>query len=186
MSKDSTQTKKRLLKAATSEFAEFGIAGARIDRIAEKAKTNKQMIYAYFGNKDALFDTVFSAHVNESLARVDFDVADLPVYAGNLFDHFENDPDALRLATWYRLERPRGAGLEAVVAITKTRLDRLRHAQSTGALPAYFDPVQLLAVIQAIATSWATMNPEYGSEAAQLGREQRRSTVVEAVRRVLV
>ena len=185
MIKDSAQTKKRLLDAARAEFAEFGIAGARIDRIAAKATTNKQMIYAYFGNKDALFDTVFSAHVQESRERVDFDVADLPGYAGKLFDHFEDDPDALRLSTWYRLERPRGAGLEAVIAINETRLDRLRQAQAAGILPAHFDPVQLLALIQAIATSWATMNPEYGTDVARVGRDQRRSTVVEAVRRVL-
>src|SRR5664279_944863 len=99
MERDSERTKSRLLQAATNEFAEFGIAGARIDRIAKAAQTNKQMIYAYFGSKDQLFDTVFSAYVGAWLERVDFDVADLPGYAGRLFDRFEDDPGSLRLST---------------------------------------------------------------------------------------
>ena len=37
------------------EFSAYGIAGARVDRIASAAKANKQAIYAYFGSKDALF-----------------------------------------------------------------------------------------------------------------------------------
>ena len=60
MVRDAEATKARLLEAATAEFAAYGIAGARIDRIAAAASVNKQMIYAYFGSKDALFDVVFS------------------------------------------------------------------------------------------------------------------------------
>lgn len=184
MIKDSEQTKARLLTAAAAEFAQFGIAGARVDRIASAAKTNKQMIYAYFGNKDQLFDQVFSAHVSSSLERVDFDAEDLPSYAGKMFDHFEADPAALRLSTWYRLERPTGPGLDAVVAINEVRVKRLRRAQREGVVGDDFGPVALLALVQAIATSWATTNPELGA-AARTGRDDRRSAVIEAVRRLV-
>jgi AcrR family transcriptional regulator len=184
MVRDSDQTKSRLLAAARAEFAEFGIAGARIDRIANAARTNKQMIYAYFGNKEALFDTVFSNHVGEWLATVDFDVADLPGYAGRLFDYFEDDPAALRLVTWYRLERPGGPGLQAVIGVNDVRLQRLAQAQKDGILPDRYAPIQLLALIQAISTCWATMNPEFGA-AADSDRDFRRRTVVDAVGRLL-
>ena len=182
--RDPERTKSRLLAAATIEFAEFGIAGARIERIAQSARANKQMIYAYFGNKDGLFDAVFTAHVGASLAAVDFDVTDLPGYAGRLFEHFEDDPAALRLSTWYRLERPNGAGLLAVISINQLRLERLTQAQAGGALPRDFEPVALLALIQAIATSWATMNPEFGA-VASADRASRRRAVVEATQRLL-
>ena len=109
MVRDAEATKARLLEAATAEFAAYGIAGARIDRIAAAAAVNKQMIYAYFGSKDALFDVVFSTYVGGSLSKVDFDASDLPEYAGRMYDRFANDPASLRLSTWYRLERPRGA-----------------------------------------------------------------------------
>ena len=52
---DSQDTRRRLLEAAITEFSAYGIAGARVDRIASAAKANKQAIYAYFGSKDALF-----------------------------------------------------------------------------------------------------------------------------------
>lgn len=48
-------TKRSILDAAISEFSTFGLGGARVDRIAERAGANKRMLYHYFGNKDALF-----------------------------------------------------------------------------------------------------------------------------------
>ena len=105
MARDADRTRRRLLAAATDEFAALGIAGARIDRIAAAAGCNKAMIYAYFGNKDGLFEASFAAHVAGFLEQVPFDVTDLPGYAGRLFDYFEDHPAALRLSIWYRLER---------------------------------------------------------------------------------
>ena len=55
MAYDSAATRARLLDAAHSEFAERGLAGARVDRIAAAAQANKQAIYAYFGSKEQLF-----------------------------------------------------------------------------------------------------------------------------------
>ena len=54
-------TKKRILDAAKKEFAKNGLGGARVDEIAERAKANKRMIYHYFDNKEALFQTVLEA-----------------------------------------------------------------------------------------------------------------------------
>ena len=54
-------TKKRILNAAKKEFAKNGLGGARVDEIAERAKANKRMIYHYFDNKEALFQTVLEA-----------------------------------------------------------------------------------------------------------------------------
>ena len=44
-----------ILDAATAEFARYGLGGARVDRIAERAGANKRMLYYYFGSKEALF-----------------------------------------------------------------------------------------------------------------------------------
>ena len=54
-------TKKSILDAAKKEFAKNGLGGARVDEIAERAKANKRMIYHYFDNKEALFQTVLEA-----------------------------------------------------------------------------------------------------------------------------
>ena len=51
-------TRMRILQAAKREFAQLGLAGARIDTISDRAKANKRMIYHYFGNKEGLFSAV--------------------------------------------------------------------------------------------------------------------------------
>jgi TetR/AcrR family transcriptional regulator len=48
-------TRKKLLTAARHEFARCGLAGARVDEIAGRAGVNKQLVYHYFGDKDALY-----------------------------------------------------------------------------------------------------------------------------------
>lgn len=53
--RDPDATQLRILAAAKHEFARFGLGGGRVDRIAARAKSNKRMLYHYFGNKEALF-----------------------------------------------------------------------------------------------------------------------------------
>jgi AcrR family transcriptional regulator len=56
--RDPVASRRRILAAAKSEFARRGLAGARVDRIAERAGINKRMIYHYFNNKNDLYLTV--------------------------------------------------------------------------------------------------------------------------------
>jgi TetR/AcrR family transcriptional regulator len=48
-------TKASILASARIEFAEYGLKGGRIERIAKRAKANKQLVYYYYGNKDDLY-----------------------------------------------------------------------------------------------------------------------------------
>jgi len=182
--RDAERTKQRLLDAAAGEFAALGIAGARVDRIARSAGCNKALIYTYFGNKDQLFDVVFSTHVTAFLDQVPFDAADLPGYAGRLFDHFEDDPATLRLTTWYQLERPHGSRLQALISSNRAKLEELARAQREGILPGHYTPVELLALVRSAAMSWSSMTPELG-DAAPADRARRRHTVTDAVHRLL-
>ena len=59
--RDSERTQAAILAAATDEFARHGLWGARVDRIALRARTNKRMLYYYFGSKDGLFLAVLEA-----------------------------------------------------------------------------------------------------------------------------
>ena len=52
------RTKHEILAAATREFAEHGLSGARVDAIAARTRTTKRMIYYYFGGKDKLYIAV--------------------------------------------------------------------------------------------------------------------------------
>src|SRR5213595_263452 len=53
--RDPAATRRKLLTAARREFAKSGLAGARVDDIAGRAGVNKQLVYHYFGDKDALY-----------------------------------------------------------------------------------------------------------------------------------
>jgi AcrR family transcriptional regulator len=179
--RDADASRRRILAAATAEFAAHGIAGARMDRVAAEAASAKERIYAYFGNKDALFDAVFTETIRQILDAVHFDATDLPGYAGRMFDYFADHPEAQRLTTWYRLERPAGRALAAVVDANRTRLEALAAARVTTD----FSPVELLTLIQAMASAWGTMNPEFAEAAAASDRPARRRAVVVAVTRLL-
>jgi AcrR family transcriptional regulator len=57
------ETKEKILNAARQEFAAFGLAGARVDRIAHNAAVNKAMIYYHFGSKENLYQAVIDDHL---------------------------------------------------------------------------------------------------------------------------
>ena len=93
------QARQAILKAALLEFAQEGMAGARIDHIARAARVNKALLYYYFKDKEQLYgavlDQVFSGlaeRINEVLDR------DLPprekvlAYAAAHFDYIAASP----------------------------------------------------------------------------------------------
>src|SRR5262245_8667923 len=59
--RDPEGMRKRILEAATEEFARFGLSGARVDRIADAAGANKRMLYYHVGNKEKLYLEVLEA-----------------------------------------------------------------------------------------------------------------------------
>jgi TetR/AcrR family transcriptional regulator len=73
-----------ILKAALAEFAQEGLAGARMDAIAEAAGVNKALLYYYFGDKDALYGAVLDIFFAGLLKRI-MAVCDQPGTAGRRF-----------------------------------------------------------------------------------------------------
>ena len=127
-------TPRRILDAAADEFAERGLAGARVDRIAERAGANKQRIYAYFGSKDQLFDRVVEDRIEQLLDAVPFDAVDLPGYAVRVLDFNLAHPELVRLLLWHNLERPGVlARLPQSVASHERKVAALREVRSEEA-----------------------------------------------------
>jgi TetR/AcrR family transcriptional regulator len=60
----------RILAAAAGEFAARGFAGARVDRIARRARVNKAMLYYHFGSKQGLYDALLRRTFGEAAARL--------------------------------------------------------------------------------------------------------------------
>ena len=86
MQRDAEATKKRLLEAGRAEFAAHGLMGARVDRIAAAAQSNKAQIYNYFESKAGLFDAVWEDLVCQIVDAMPLDVNDLPGVAVTLSD----------------------------------------------------------------------------------------------------
>jgi TetR/AcrR family transcriptional regulator len=53
--------KKKIIKAAITEFALKGLDGARVDEVARRSGVNKTLLYQYVGNKDDLFTAALEA-----------------------------------------------------------------------------------------------------------------------------
>jgi AcrR family transcriptional regulator len=183
---DAEATRKRLLDAATAEFAGYGIAGARVDRIAEQARANKAQIYHYFGSKDALFDAVFDAIVVNTVREVPIDPTDLPEYAGRLHDGYEDHPEILRIATWYRLERADTTSLlDVIVQSNRHKVAAIEAAQQAGRLTTRWSAGDLLGLVLTVAGMWSTMTPEFTVLFSQHSRAQRRKVITDAVATLL-
>lgn len=75
MARPARVSPERILAAAASEFAARGYAGARVDRIARRARVNKAMLYYHFGSKQALYRTLLRATFTQA-ARALHAVAD--------------------------------------------------------------------------------------------------------------
>lgn len=181
--RQSQATQERLLEAAFEEFQLHGLAGARVDRIAERSKSNKRLIYIYFGDKERLFDTVVARDVEAMLDTVPFDADDLPGYAVELLDYLEERPEVLRLFSWRNLERTDTSEMEQ--ASYRDKVARIAEAQRAGRLDARLPAVHLLAFVLGAVGSWAIASPalrEAAGEAA--ARDFRRENVREAVSRL--
>jgi len=126
--RDPARNQERILNAATAEFARYGLGGARVDRIAERAGANKRMLYYYFGNKEALFLAVMEA----SYARIRS--AERSLKLGEI------DPEEgiRRLVefTWaYYLKNP-----EFLTLLNSENLHKARHIRRSKNIPAMHSP----------------------------------------------
>jgi AcrR family transcriptional regulator len=183
---DAEATKLRLLDAARDEFAAYGIAGARVDRIAAAAQANKAQIYHYFDSKNGLFSAVFDRIVQRTLSDVPINTDDLAEYAGRLFDGYEADPTVQRLATWHRLEGGGGASPIPMVAKSfQSKVEAIATAQRAGAVPKTFAATDLLAIVLQLSGLWSGLTPEFEPAVAKHSRAHRRRVVVSAVRAIL-
>ncbi|MGZ6617134.1 MAG: TetR family transcriptional regulator [Solirubrobacteraceae bacterium] len=185
MARDAQATKERLLKAAADEFGAYGIAGARVDRIAQAAQSNKAQIYHYFESKDKLFDAVFDELVVTTVNDVPLDPDNLPGYAGRLFDYHHRHPAVLRLSTWHQLERGTTDPLPQTVAdAERAKIAALATAQDEGRLSKRFEAADLLALVVHLSTLGATTYATTAPDNPQAIRRRRRA-VIEAVARVV-
>src|SRR5690242_8000755 len=160
--RDPEATRARIFEAAVAEFAAHGIAGARIDRIAAEAKANKQLIYAYFGNKAELFAQVLGKVMLDLAIAVPVDPDDIEGWIDRLMDYHEQHPEVLRLLFWEGLEYGATAELPDEAERQehyRRKVAALEDGQARGAVTDAIPPRDLLFLLIAVA-NWAAVVPQ--------------------------
>ncbi|HHH8801201.1 TPA: TetR family transcriptional regulator [Pseudomonas aeruginosa] len=176
------ETQQMLLDAALGEFAENGLAGARIDRIAAAAGISKPMLYVHFGDKEALFDAVLSREILAAAQDERFDADDLPGYAGRTYDLLTERPHLWRLMTWFHLERGQEVLLlPAGHSVLEAKHAAITAAQAEGRITADFTPDEIVRLVATIVHTWCMAPAARDSQE----HEARRRAIQLAIARML-
>jgi AcrR family transcriptional regulator len=181
--RNAAATKERILEAALAEFSAHGIAGARVDRIAQAARCNKNLIYIYFEDKETLFTTVLRKHLARIHEEQPFTPDDLPGYAAKVFDWAKANPDLMRLMAWSALEQQAKGQAQRVEALD-AKVAALTAAQNAGRVGTAFPPDFILIAVISLATAWSVASPfgpSVNPRVAERSAAQRES-LIEAVR----
>jgi TetR/AcrR family transcriptional regulator len=152
--RDPEGTRARILAAALAEFSAEGFAGARVARIARRARTNKRMLYHYFGNKEDLFREIFDRKLRERAGWITEAPADLGASLAYWFEMACEDSDWIRLIQWEALALGDGRVIredEHRASLGRALAD-LRERQRRGLVPGDLDVGHLLLTILGVLT----------------------------------
>jgi AcrR family transcriptional regulator len=149
------RSQKDILAAALTEFAEHGLGGARMDRIAERARVNKRLIYYYFENKESLFLAVLEGAYEGirgeeqqlELTHVD-PVEAIRRLIAFTWNYYLAHPEFLTLLNSENLHRARHLKRSTKIPamhspLVQTLADVLERGHKSGVFRAGVDPVQL-------------------------------------------
>jgi len=160
---DPARTMADILAVATREFAEKGLAGARIDVIAEAMRTSKRMIYYYFGSKEGLYIAVLEeAYRRMRTTEGALHLEDLPPedalrkLVGFTVDYQIGNPDFTRLVMTENIHRGEYlARSKAIQKLNVPAIEGLRRVYERGVADGVFrsglDPIDLHMSISALA-----------------------------------
>lgn len=178
--RDPAATRARILKAAAVEFAQHGFAGARGDRVAQRARSSERMVYYYFGSKEGLFRAVLEAayaSLRDAERAVRLDVDDPPTaleqFCHFVWRYYADHPGFISLLNTENLHRARhlrksGRLDELVRPVVRLLSQLLADGQARGMFRADVDPVDLYVAIAGL--GYFRLSNRY-TLSAVLGRE---------------
>jgi TetR/AcrR family transcriptional regulator len=196
--RDPAATRRKLLTAARREFARSGLAGARVDEIAARAGVNKQLVYHYFGDKDALYLAVLEWVYEEIRAQErKLNLKGLPPEQAikklieSSFDHLAAHPDFIALlndenrggATHVRRSRKLEAMHSPLVSLVSSIL---AEGVKAGTFRKGINPVHLYISIAGLSyfyfSNTPTLSAIFGKDlSSRTARQARRRHVVDLV-----
>ncbi|MEV6154240.1 TetR family transcriptional regulator [Nonomuraea sp. NPDC052129] len=192
MAWDTEGTRRRLKEAATVEFAERGPDGTTMARIAERAGINKERLYKYFGDKQALFETVLTDELKklaETVGPPPGDFENIGEFVGRNFDYHVAHPHLVRLLLWEGLAGGPVADEAQRAAFYQDKTRAYAAAQRAGILDDDLDPDHLAFMVIGLSAWWVSapqlarmLTGADDEDATEHAR--RRASVVRAVQRL--
>ncbi|QRG09150.1 TetR family transcriptional regulator [Xanthobacter dioxanivorans] len=173
--RDADKTRLKILEAAEVEFARKGLAGARVDLVAEEAGANKRMIYYYFGSKEDLYVAVLErAYTDMRVAEARLDLESLPpVEAITRLVEFKFDYPATHPHIITLLNGENMLGGEYLRRSTRLRemqislIERLKtllaRGEKEGTVRPGIDPMHLYMTISAVSYFYFSNNPTFST-----------------------
>lgn len=196
--RDADRSQNTILVAARGEFAEHGLGGARMDRIAQLAGVDKRLIYYYFSDKDTLFQAVLEqAYRDIRAAEHELHLLDLPPadalrrLVEFTWNYYLEHPEFLTLLNSANLHKARHLQdaqrvRELNSPVVQTLGDILERGRREGTLRGGIDPVQLYVSIAALC--WFYLSNKHTLSAifdrdlmAPKARQQRLSHMVDVI-----
>ena len=173
--RNAERTKAKILVAATREFMERGLNGARVDSIAARTRTNKRMIYYYFTSKERLYVAVLEdayRKIREAERQLKLD--DLPPgeairrLVEFTFDYHWKNPQLAKLVVVENIHKGKylahsGSIFRFNLSIIDTIAKVLRRGVEEGVLRADIDPVELHMTISALSLFHVTNRYTFGT-----------------------
>ena len=164
------KSKAAILTAAENEFAQKGFFGARVDEIAAKADINKRMIYAYFGDKEALYNQVL-LNTYSKMEAVENDLVKQNLQGEALikniistyFDFLFGNPNFVNILMWENLNK--GFYLKRLENSTLNRksikyfINAIENGKTDGIFNSNIDSHQV--VLSMITTCFANFSNQY-------------------------
>jgi AcrR family transcriptional regulator len=159
---DPARTMANILEIATREFADKGLAGARIDEIAAATRTSKRMIYYYFESKEGLYVAVLEeAYRRMRAIEAELHLEDLPPedalrkLVGFTVDYQLANPDFIRLVMTENIHRGEFlARSKSIQKLNVPAIEGLRRVYERGVADGVFrvglDPIDLHMSISAL------------------------------------
>ena len=160
--KDPARTMEEILEVAMAEFADKGLAGARIDEIAAATRTSKRMIYYYFGSKDGLYLAVLEeAYRRMRTVESAQHLGDMPPVQALrhlvefTYDHHRDNEDFIRLVMSENIHRADYLRQSRTIRqLNANAIDAVRELYERGCAERLFrtglDPVDIHAAISAV------------------------------------
>jgi AcrR family transcriptional regulator len=162
-SRDADRSRQKILSAASLEFAEYGLSGARVDRIAEKSGLNKRLIYYYFKSKDILFTAALEnaytdiREAERKLKLIDLDpIEAIKCLLSFTWQYYLENPQFISLLNSENLLRGQHINTSSQAKMTNSGLIEtlgsiLEKGRVKGVFRGGIDPVQLYISIAGLA-----------------------------------